>query len=89
MLTLTQRGENSDMKILVVASELAPFAKTGGLGDVLGALPKALASLGHEVKTFIPHYGSIDENVYSLVALDWSLAIPVDQRRPTMDQQRM
>lgn len=72
------------MKILVAASELAPFAKTGGLGDVLGALPKALANLGHEVKTFIPRYGSIDENTYPLEALDWAVDISVDREQTPM-----
>ena len=37
------------MRILMVASEALPFAKTGGLGDVLAALPHALARLGHHV----------------------------------------
>lgn len=68
------------MKILVAASEMAPFAKTGGLGDVLGALPRAFAGLGHEVKTFIPRYSSIDENIYPLQPLDWSLDVPVEPR---------
>ncbi len=47
------------MKILFVASEAAPFIKTGGLGDVAFALPKALAASGHEVKVMIPLYGKI------------------------------
>jgi starch synthase len=68
------------MKILVAASEMAPFAKTGGLGDVLGALPRAFAGLGHEVKVFIPRYSSIDENIYPLQPLDWSLDVPVESR---------
>lgn len=68
------------MKILVAASEMAPFAKTGGLGDVLGALPKAFARLGHEVKTFIPRYSSIDENIYPLQPLDWTVDVPVEPR---------
>jgi starch synthase len=47
------------MKILFIASEVAPFSKTGGLGDVAGALPAALAALGHEVKVVTPRYGDV------------------------------
>lgn len=42
------------MKILFVASEAAPFARTGGLGDVAGALPKAFNKLGHDARVIIP-----------------------------------
>ncbi len=42
------------MKILMVASEAVPFSKTGGLADVAGALPQALAALGHEVAVVLP-----------------------------------
>jgi starch synthase len=42
----------------MVASEAAPFAKTGGLADVLGALPSALVKLGEEVVVLLPRYGS-------------------------------
>jgi len=44
----------------MVASEATPFAKTGGLADVLGALPAALGSLGQEVAVLLPRYGFID-----------------------------
>jgi starch synthase len=44
------------MHIAFVASECVPFAKTGGLADVVGALPKALAALGHQVSVYIPRY---------------------------------
>ena len=44
------------MDILFVSPEVAPFAKTGGLGDVAGALPKALAGLGHRVAVMMPRY---------------------------------
>ncbi len=44
------------MKILYVASEAAPFVKSGGLGDVAGALPKALAKQKHDVRVVIPFY---------------------------------
>lgn len=44
------------MRISFAASEGVPFSKTGGLADVIGALPKAIASLGHEVSVFLPRY---------------------------------
>jgi starch synthase len=44
------------MRVLFLASEVAPFSKTGGLGDVAGALPAALAALGHEVQVVSPLY---------------------------------
>jgi starch synthase len=47
------------MRILMVASEAIPFAKTGGLADVLGALPAALARLGHQVDVVIPRYRGV------------------------------
>ncbi len=47
------------MKILMVASEVAPFAKTGGLADVLGALPRALVELGDEVAVVLPKYQGV------------------------------
>ena len=47
------------MRILMVASEAAPFAKTGGLADVVAALPRALARLGHAVDVVIPRYRGI------------------------------
>ncbi|WVZ73689.1 hypothetical protein U9M48_021971 [Paspalum notatum var. saurae] len=49
------------MNVVVVASECAPFCKTGGLGDVVGALPKALARRGHRVMVVIPRYGEYAE----------------------------
>jgi starch synthase len=48
------------MKILMVASEAAPFAKTGGLADVVGSLPAALKSLGYEVAVLLPRYREVE-----------------------------
>jgi starch synthase len=47
------------MRILTVASEAVPFAKTGGLADVIGALPVAVARLGHDVDVVMPRYRGI------------------------------
>jgi len=46
------------VKIVFVASEGVPYSKTGGLADVVGAVPKALAAIGHEVEVFLPRYRS-------------------------------
>lgn len=47
------------MKVLLAASELTPIAKVGGLGDVVGALPKTLKKLGVEVAVIIPYYAPL------------------------------
>jgi starch synthase len=54
------------MKLLFAASEVAPFAKTGGLADVAGSLPRALADLGHEVRVVLPRYRQVDADHYGL-----------------------
>ena len=58
--------DNTRLNILMIAAEAVPFAKEGGVGDVMGSLPKALAALGHDVRIFIPRYGSIDPARWSL-----------------------
>ena len=44
------------LRILFMAPEVEPFAKTGGLADVAGALPAALAGLGHDIRILMPKY---------------------------------
>src|SRR5437773_3455984 len=56
------------MRILYIASEVAPFAKTGGLADVAGALPAALARMGQEVKVVMPKYAVVDEKRWGLAS---------------------
>jgi starch synthase len=54
------------LNILLVSSEVEPFAKTGGLADVSSALPKALKELGHEVRIMMPRYRFISEWKFKL-----------------------
>jgi len=69
------------LKILFIGAEAAPFAKTGGLGDVVGALPKALRAMGHDVRVVIPAYRKIEDAFH---AGKWGLeAKPWDWRVPT------
>ncbi len=63
------------MKILIVSSEVAPFAKSGGLADVAGALPKALRKRGHDVRVVMPLYAGIDWE--ALEKLDGALDVPM------------
>jgi starch synthase len=71
----------------MVGSEAWPFAKTGGLGDVLGALPKALARLGHDVDVLIPHYRVAQggESVATLTVDDQGRRVPVTVSEVTSD----
>lgn len=54
------------MKVLFAASEAVPFAKTGGLADVAGSLPPAIAALGHDVRVIIPRYQRVDPKTFNL-----------------------
>lgn len=66
------------MHIAFAASECVPFSKTGGLADVVGALPRALAALGHKVSVYTPLYRSIRlENPQVAVR---SITVPFDDQ---------
>ena len=65
------------MKIAFAASEVFPYAKTGGLADVAGALPIELSKLGHEVKVFMPKYNTFGEIEHGLHS-QWDIGeIPI------------
>ena len=51
------------MKVLFAASEALPFIKVGGLGDVMGALPKELNKMGVDARVVIPFYDSIPQDL--------------------------
>lgn len=68
----------SPLKILLLAAEVVPFAKTGGLADVAGALPKALKELGHDVRVAMPRYGFIDQEKFKLNEVLNELTVPMN-----------
>ena len=57
----------ASLNVLFVASECAPYAKCGGLGDVVASLPKALRRLGADARIVLPLYDSIAREKYGLV----------------------
>jgi starch synthase len=65
------------LEVVVVASEAVPFAKTGGLADVAGALPPALERLGHKVSLIIPCHRTIWSSGMPVRATGISLDVPV------------
>lgn len=65
------------MRILMSTAEMAPYSKTGGLGDVLGALPHALARLGHEVWVTTPMYGSVKRHALGVPDSGRLFKVPV------------
>jgi len=68
------------MKILYVSSEVVPFAKTGGLADVAGALPKSLEKLGHDVRVVMPKYKMINDAKYNIKKIIWDVRVPVGNK---------
>jgi starch synthase len=64
--------------IAFAASECVPFSKTGGLADVVGALPRALASLGHRVSVYLPKYKQT--KLAQSTPVVRSLTVPFDDR---------
>ncbi|MFN2222879.1 MAG: glycogen synthase, partial [Candidatus Promineifilaceae bacterium] len=69
------------LRILFLSAEVSPFAKTGGLGDVAGSLPKALQRLGHDVRVVMPAYQPIENSLnggpFELSAMPGQLLVPM------------
>jgi len=68
------------MRILYVSPEAAPFCKTGGLGDVAGALPPALKALGVEVSVMLPLYDAIPDWARRQMRFERALNVPLSWR---------
>ncbi|MCX5892564.1 MAG: glycogen synthase, partial [Deltaproteobacteria bacterium] len=74
------------LKVLFVASEGVPFAKTGGLADVVGTLPFALQELGVEVKVLMPYYGAVKQGKLPTVRVAENLEVALpDPLNQTFD----
>ncbi|PYJ08072.1 MAG: glycogen synthase GlgA [Verrucomicrobia bacterium] len=73
------------MKILLASSEVHPYSKTGGLADMVGALAKTLARLGHQVGLVTPLYGGIRERFPALKRVPLPLDLPLGRRRARGD----
>lgn len=73
------------MKIAYIASEISPYASTGGLAEVAGALPKVLTAAGHPVTRFMPCYRQVLEGPRKLTPTDLRITVPVGLRNYTAD----
>jgi starch synthase len=71
---------DTPLKILLMSAEMVPFAKTGGLADVAGALPKAIKALNHDIRVAMPRYGRIDPERFKLSEALAPYPVPMDDR---------
>ena len=72
--------QEKKLNILFAASEVVPFAKTGGLADVGNALPKALNHLGHNAIVVMPAYKCVFNGGFELEETGIELEIPVGSK---------
>jgi len=71
------------MHIVYVSSEVEPFAKTGGLADVAGALPPALARKGHQVTVILPYYGAVKKKSLPIRPANRTVRVPMGRSEET------
>lgn len=67
------------LKIYLLAAEIVPFAKAGGMADVVGALPKALKALGHDIRLVMPRYGQVKPERFQLQPLLEGICVKIGQ----------
>ncbi len=65
------------LKILFVTTDLSPFSKAGGLGDVSRSLPKAISKMGHDVRIIMPRHGVIDEQKHNIKLVKDNLKVKI------------
>ncbi|HEX8730979.1 MAG TPA: glycogen/starch synthase, partial [Ktedonobacterales bacterium] len=78
-----QRGPR--LRILFMAAEVTPYVKTGGPADVIGALPRALSQMGHDVRIALPRYKAVDVERWGLQLVASRVAAPMSQRSELVD----
>ena len=72
--------QHQPLKVLYLSAEVVPFAKTGGLADVAGSLPKAIHALGNDIRVAMPRYGRIDVAKFGLKEAVPAFPVPMDKQ---------
>lgn len=80
--------EKQPLKILMLAAEVVPFAKTGGLADVAGSLPKAIRALGHDVRVAMPRYARVQQAKFQLEPVLPAFDVPMNHATEQASIQR-
>jgi starch synthase len=76
---------DNPLRVLFVTPEAVPFAKTGGLADVAGALPKSLRALGCEIKVIMPYYRMVKDSGLPHQYLGEEIEVPIGYERLKAD----
>src|SRR5436853_1228423 len=86
--TMQYEQHEHPLKILMLAAEIVPFAKVGGLADVVGALPKALQALGHDVRLVMPRYRQVDSEHFQLSTVCKAVPVSMGHFQVSVDVQQ-
>lgn len=82
LLSPSRVGVNKPLKIFMVGPEVSPYASVAGLSRVIGHLSNALFKMGHDVRVFMPKFGSIDEEKFPMKMIYKELKVPTGGENP-------